>query len=96
VRCACCLSPRRFSLSERWLSAESAQLLLAPDTTVTCPKCVDEFSLDQGCAMKAFEQLVETSAKAIAAVRDAERAQVEKHAQQLALEHARRGLATFP
>ena len=46
--------------------------------------------------MKAFEQLVETSAKAIAAVRDAERAQVEKHAQQLALEHARRGLATFP
>ena len=78
------------------MSAESAQLLHAPDTTVTCPKCADDLSLDQGFSKKAFEQVVETSAEAIAAVRDAERAQVEKHAQQLALEHARRGLATFP
>jgi hypothetical protein len=71
------------------VSAESAQLLLRPDTTVTCPKCADEFSLDQGFAKKALEQLAETSAHAIAAVRDAERAQVEKRAQQLASERAR-------
>jgi hypothetical protein len=71
------------------VSAESAQLLLRPDTTVTCPKCADEFSLDQGFAKKALEQLAETSAGAIVAVRDAERAQVEKRAQQLALERAR-------
>jgi hypothetical protein len=71
------------------VSAASAQLLLRPDTTVTCPKCADEFSLDQGFAKKALEQLAETSAHAIAAVRDAERAQVEKRAEQLALERAR-------
>lgn len=71
------------------VSHDSAQLLLRPDTTVTCPKCADEFSLDQGFAKKALEQLAETSADAIAAVRDAERAQVEKRAQQLAGERAR-------
>ena len=71
------------------MSAESAQLLLRPDTTVTCPKCADEFSLDQGFAKKALEQLAETSAQAIAAVRDSERTQVEKRAQQLAIERAR-------
>jgi len=71
------------------VSAESAQLLLRPDTTVTCPKCADEFSLDQGFAKKALEQLAETSAQAIAAVRDSERTQVEKRAQQLAIERAR-------
>jgi len=71
------------------VSHDSAQLLLRPDTTVTCPKCADEFSLDQGFAKKALEQLAETSAHAIAAVRDAERAQVEKRAQQLAGERAR-------
>ena len=81
--------PQSRSASVHSVSAESAQLLLRPDTTVTCPKCADEFSLDQGFAKKALEQLAETSAHAIAAVRDAERAQVEKRAQQLALEHAR-------
>src|SRR5277367_6349113 len=67
----------------------SAQLLLEQDTTVTCPKCATEFSLDQGFAKKALEQLSEASAGAIAAMRDAERAEVEKRAQHLAGEKAR-------
>ncbi|MGO9930713.1 MAG: DUF2130 domain-containing protein [Steroidobacteraceae bacterium] len=65
------------------------QLLLRQDTSVTCPKCATEFSLDQGFAKKALEQLSEVSAAAIAAMRDAERAEVEKRAQQLAGERAR-------
>ena len=64
------------------MSAESTQLLLRPDTSVTCPKCADEFSLDQGFAKKALKQLAETSSHAMAAVRDAERAEVEKRAHQ--------------
>src|SRR3984885_7671350 len=83
------LKIRESVIGERSASAESAQLLLRPDTTVTCPKCAEEFSLDQGFAKKALEQLAETSDRAIAAVRNAERAQVEKRAQQLALESAR-------
>jgi hypothetical protein len=71
------------------MSLESGQLLLRQDTTVTCPKCVNEFSLDQGFARKALDQLSEASAGAIAAMREAERAQVEKRAEQLAGEKAR-------
>lgn len=68
---------------------EFGQLLLRPDTTATCPKCAHEFSLDQGFAKKALEQLSEASAGTIAAMRDAERAEVEKRAQELASEQAR-------
>jgi hypothetical protein len=71
------------------MSRTSAQLLLEQNTTVTCPKCATEFSLDQGFAKKALEQLSEASAGAIAAMRDAERTEVEKRAQQLAGEKAR-------
>ncbi len=71
------------------MSLESGQLLLSPDTTVTCPKCSHEFSLDQGFAKKALEQLSEASAGAIAAMREAEREQVERRAEQLAGEQAR-------
>src|ERR1700722_3495048 len=71
------------------MNLESGQLLLRQDTTVTCPKCSHEFSLDQGFAKKALEQLAETSAGAITAMRDAERAEVEKRAEQLAGEKAR-------
>ena len=66
------------------MSLESGQLLLRQDTTVTCPKCTNEFSLDHGFARKALDQLSEASAGAIAAMRDAERSQVEKRAEQLA------------
>jgi hypothetical protein len=62
------------------MSLESGQLLLRQDTTVTCPKCADDFSLDQGFAKKALGQLSEASAGAIAAMREAERAQVERRA----------------
>jgi hypothetical protein len=65
------------------------QLLLQSDTTVTCPKCSEEFGLDQGFAKKTLEQLGETSDRAIAALRDAERAQVEKRAEYLASERVR-------
>jgi uncharacterized Zn finger protein (UPF0148 family) len=64
-------------------------LLLRHDTTVTCPKCATEFSLDQGFAKKALEQLSEESAGAIASLKDAERAQTEKRAEQLGEQKAR-------
>jgi hypothetical protein len=71
------------------LSLNPGQLLLRQDTTVTCPECSHEFSLDLGFAKKALEQLAETSAGAIAAMRNAERTEVEKRAEQLAGEKAR-------
>jgi hypothetical protein len=71
------------------MSLDAGRLLLQHDTTVTCPKCANEFSLDQGFPKKALEQLSEASAGAIAAMREAERAAVEKRAQDLAGEKAR-------
>jgi hypothetical protein len=67
----------------------TGRLLLTLDANITCPRCADEFSLQEGFAKKALERLEEASAGAIAALRDAERAEVEKRAQQLAGEKAR-------
>jgi hypothetical protein len=67
----------------------AGRLLLTLDTNITCPSCAQEFSLGQGFAKKALERLEDASAGAIAALRDAERAEVEKRAQQLAGERAR-------
>ena len=67
----------------------SRPLLLRHDTTVTCPKCANEFGLDQGFAKKALEQLADNSAIAIADLREVERTEVEKRAQQVADERAR-------
>jgi hypothetical protein len=64
-------------------------LLLALDTNITCPNCAQEFSLEEGFAKKALERLEDASAGAIAALREAERTEVEKRAQQLAGERAR-------
>jgi hypothetical protein len=64
-------------------------LLLTLDTNITCPSCAHEFSLQAGFAKKALEQLEDASADAISAMRDAERAEVERRAQQLAGENAR-------
>ncbi len=64
-------------------------LLLSPDTRITCPACEQEFSLEQGFAKKALESAAEASARALAALKDQERASVEKRAQQLAAEQAR-------
>lgn len=71
------------------MSLDTDHLLLRRDTTVTCPQCAKEFGLDEGFAKKALEQLLEASSGAIAAMREAERAEVEKRAQQLAGERAR-------
>jgi hypothetical protein len=67
----------------------SKSLLLAPDTRVTCPACDQEFSLEQGFAKQALEAVEAASAGALAALKDQERASVEKRAQQLAGEQAR-------
>ncbi len=64
-------------------------LLLAPDTRLTCPACAQEFSLEQGFARKALESAQGASARALAALKDQERAAVEQRAQQLAGEHAK-------
>ncbi|MGC1456773.1 MAG: DUF2130 domain-containing protein [Steroidobacteraceae bacterium] len=64
-------------------------LLLAPQTRVTCPKCGEEFSLEQGFARQALEAVESASASALAELKDQERAAVEKRAQQLADEQAK-------
>jgi hypothetical protein len=46
----------------------AAQLLLSPDTTVRCPACAHEFSLEQGFARKALEHLEQHSRGALAAM----------------------------
>jgi hypothetical protein len=65
------------------------KLLLRHDTTITCPKCANEFSLDQGFAKKALDQLADESEGAIEALRESERAAVEKLAEKMAGETAR-------
>jgi hypothetical protein len=67
----------------------ASQLLLSDDTTVTCPSCAVEFSLDQGFAKKALDQLSTESAIGIETLRETERAKVEARAQQIAAEQAR-------
>ncbi len=67
----------------------SAPLLLGPETRVTCPKCGQEFSLEQGFARQALEAVESASASALAELKDQERAAVERRAQQLASEQAK-------
>jgi hypothetical protein len=71
------------------MSLDSELLLLSHDTTITCPRCATGFQLDRGFAKKALEQLADVSAGAIAAMRETERAEVEKRAEQLADQRAR-------
>ncbi len=59
----------------------AGRLLLALDTNITCPSCAHEFSLQEGFAKKALERLEDASDGAIAAMRDAERVEVERRAQ---------------
>jgi hypothetical protein len=66
------------------MSLEAGQLLLLQDTAVACLKGANQFSIDQEFAKKVVEQLSEASTRAIKALREAERAEVEK------------GGATFP
>ena len=69
------------------MSAESKfvqQLFLSLDTRVTCPKCTAKFSLQEGFAQQALERLEQSTQGALEAVREGERAEARKHAQQIA------------
>jgi hypothetical protein len=63
------------------MSAQTT-LVLRPDAHVTCPKCGQEFSLEQGFARQALEGIEAASAEALAQLRDAERVAADKRAQQ--------------
>jgi hypothetical protein len=68
------------------VSAESQtvqQLLLSAHTRVTCPKCASKFSLQEGFARQALEKFEQSTAGALAAVREAERAEAESRALEL-------------
>jgi hypothetical protein len=71
------------------MPVRTRRLLLALETNVTCPSCAHEFSLEEGFAKKAFEQLEDATTREISALRESERADVERRAQQLAGERAR-------
>src|SRR5882762_2938455 len=60
------------------------QLFLSLVTRVTCPKCDSKFSLEEGFARQALEKLEQSTEGALEAVREGERAQALKQAQQLA------------
>ena len=60
------------------------QLLLPADTSVICPKCRTEFSLEEGFARQALAQFEQSTEGALAQVRRTERAEAERRAQQLA------------
>jgi hypothetical protein len=59
-------------------------LFLSLDTRVTCPKCASKFSLQEGFAKQALEMLEHSTEGALEAVREGERTQALKQAQQLA------------
>src|SRR5580658_2682196 len=69
-------------------ASAAAQLLLTPDTTVRCPACEREFSLEQGFASKALEHLEEHSRSALAAIEDQVKHEVERRAAAIAAEHS--------
>src|SRR5579872_2301234 len=64
------------------------QLFLSLDTRVTCPKCTARFSLEEGFARKALEELEHSTAGALEAVRQTERADADRQAQRLAQREA--------
>ena len=65
------------------------QLFLSLVTRVTCPKCDSKFSLEEGFARQALEKLEQSTEGALEAVREGERAQALKQAQQLATQRDR-------
>jgi hypothetical protein len=68
------------------MSQSSAHLLLTPETRLTCPQCAREFALEDGFARKALEGLEQTSAAALASLREQERMGADRHAQKIAAE----------
>ncbi len=67
-------------------------LLLAPDIAVTCPECEHEFSLEQGFAKRALEQLEDRSQGALRAIEQSVRAAEQKRAARDATERERQAL----
>src|SRR3984957_1658769 len=67
-------------------ASPDAQLLLSPGTTVRCPACEREFSLEQGFASKALEHLEEHSRGALAAIGSQVKQDVERRAAAIAAE----------
>lgn len=65
------------------------QLILALETRVTCPKCASRFSLEQGFARQALEELEHATAGALETLLEDERAEARRHAQQLAAQRAK-------
>ncbi len=57
-------------------------LVLQPDARITCPKCAQEFSLEEGFARNALEGLETASEQALAQLREAERLAADRRAQQ--------------
>jgi len=72
--------------------AVGERLLLAPGTSVTCPKCDHEFSLEQGFAKRALEQLEDSSQGALRALEQSVRAAEQKRAARDATERERQAL----
>jgi hypothetical protein len=64
----------------------TAQLLLSPDTTVRCPSCEREFSLEQGFAKKALEHLEQHSRSALEAAEARVKHEVERRSAAIAAE----------
>ncbi len=61
----------------------SEALFIAADTAVTCPQCGHEFSLEQGFARQALENIESASSHCLSQLRAQERQSADKHAQQL-------------
>jgi hypothetical protein len=66
--------------------SRASRFLLTPDTSITCPHCEHEFAVADGFARKALEQIEETSAKALATLREEERAAAEQHTRAMTVE----------
>jgi hypothetical protein len=75
------------------MNQSNARILLSPEATVTCPHCEREFALAEGFARKALETVEQASERALAALREGERASAERQAKKIAEErdaaHAR-------
>lgn len=68
------------------MGVSTDRLLLDPATRVTCPKCDHEFSLEEGFAKKALEQLEDASRGALAGFEQQVRSEVARHAETISAE----------
>lgn len=64
---------------------DTEPMLLSPSTPVTCPGCQQQFSLEQGFARRALENLASASQTALAAMHESVRAQAQSAATRAAL-----------